>query len=161
MYIKSIKFHFNTNVVSLKATGKEAQRVFDSGALQEKIVLVEVGEKLVYIPQSSILYTEVVPHKEANELKKEITDKFIDLKNQIKETHEQIYKDPFLLGKEVPINYYFSDLEYWHIMNDGGLDVGADEADADVIIYDEPIIEQYKEIMKLRKQLTDLVGEAK
>jgi len=139
---------------------KEAQRVFDDRVLEKKVVPVEIGEKLVYIPQSSVLYAEVVPHKEANELKKEITDKFTDLKNQIKETHEQVYKDPFL-KEEVPINYYFSDLEYWHIMNDGGLDVGADEADADVIIYDEPIIEQYKEIMKLRKQLTDLVGEAK
>jgi hypothetical protein len=145
MYIKSIKFHFNTNNKILEVVGQEAQRIFESQL--ERVVSVTVDGKMLFIPRSSILYIEAQPHEEANVLAREIAMKRQELVEEIKAYIDAGYilkkfEEWELKGKRLRVGY-------------GGF------GSRETVSVDEPcIIQTYQEIVRLSEKLAELVGEA-
>lgn len=143
MYIKSIKFYFNTNDKVLEVHGQEAQRIYDSQ--MERVVSVTVDGKMLFIPRSSILYIEAQPHEEANELERKITNMKQDLCEEIK--------------AQIEPDYILSIFEQWELEKDR-LKVGCGFGSGEIVWVNEPeVIETYQEIVRLSKKLTELVGE--
>lgn len=140
MYIKQIKLYFNTNDKALEVVGSEAQRIFESQL--ERVVSVTVDGKMLFIPRSSILYIEAIPHEEANSLQRKIDDMKRDLFEEI-DAHV-----------DVDILYF----EHWELER-GKLKVF--DAGIKTVWVDEPcFIQTYKEIIDMEQKLAKLVGEA-
>lgn len=139
MYIKSIKIHFNMVKEPIVVHGRDAERLYNSD-LTAQLIEVKLGNVKRYIPQSSILYIDVVPNEPANDLAEAIQLKYQAILGigYVTKSHE--------------------DYPYWEI-RDGVLVVGYRNQDHPGIdeVRDPLTVSLARELFDLDDQLTRLL----
>lgn len=138
MYIRKITINFNMIKEPMEVYGRDAQRLYNSD-LTAQMIEVKLGSVKRYIPQSSILYIDVVPNEPANDLAEAIQLKYQAILGvgYVTKSHE--------------------DYPYWEI-RDGVLVLGYRDRDGLDEVRDPLTVSLAKELFNLDDQLTRLLA---
>jgi len=153
MYIEQITIHFTTKKAPMKVFGAEAQRVFDEKAYEKNTVEVTIDGDILAIPRESILFVEIKPNKEANELNHEI-----DL--YAREIAEKVIEDDPVYKKE---GFVILPPEEWELSNDEQgikqLLIGYfSDGDIPIITKDKKIIRDFYDLSQLIEDLEKVLA---